>query len=103
VADQCGLVELIGTLLVRHGTPDQQKLLPDILAMRKKVAFCISEPEAGTDVSGVQWLLANMAKDVEAARRLVFSVAHKLDHDEDATKTCSIVKCFASDMAVQRT
>ncbi len=247
VADQCGLVELIGTLLVRHGTPDQQKLLPDILAMRKKVAYCITEPEAGTDVSGikttataegdgwllsggkiwihnapvadlgfvlartdkdagtrgmsifivdlhakgvsrgpkehkmgqkasqvgalnfadvklpksallgemgrgfhmmmsvldkgrvgiaalavgiaqagleaavdyaaqrkqfgktisefqgVQWLLADMAKDIEAARLLVFSAAHKLDHDEDATKACSIAKCFASDMAVQRT
>jgi alkylation response protein AidB-like acyl-CoA dehydrogenase len=247
VADQCGLVELIGTLLVRHGTPDQQKLLPDILAMRKKVAYCITEPEAGTDVSGikttataegdvwllnggkiwihnapvadlgfvlartdkdagtrgmsifivdlhakgvargpkehkmgqkasqvgalnftdvklpkgsllgdmgrgfhmmmsvldkgrvgiaalavgiaqagleaavdyaaqrkqfgktisefqgVQWLLADMAKDIEAARLLVFSAAHKLDHGEDATKACSMAKCFASDMAVQRT
>jgi alkylation response protein AidB-like acyl-CoA dehydrogenase len=247
VADQCGLVELIGTLLVRHGTPDQQKLLPDILAMRKKVAYCITEPEAGTDVSGikttatadgdgwllnggkiwihnapvadlgfvlartdkdagtrgmsifivdlhakgvargpkehkmgqkasqvgalnftdvklpkgsllgdmgrgfhmmmsvldkgrvgiaalavgiaqagleaavdyaaqrkqfgktisefqgVQWLLADMAKDIEAARLLVFSAAHRLDHGEDATKACSMAKCFASDMAVQRT
>jgi hypothetical protein len=37
VADQCGLVELIGTLLTKHGTPDQQKLLVDILAMKKKV------------------------------------------------------------------
>jgi alkylation response protein AidB-like acyl-CoA dehydrogenase len=247
VADQCGLVELIGTLLVRHGTADQQKLLPDILAMRRKVAYCITEPEAGTDVSGikttatpdgdgwvlnggkiwihnapvadlgfvlartdkdagtrgmsifivdldakgvsrgpkehkmgqkasqvgalaftdvrlqktallgdmgrgfhmmmsvldkgrvgiaalavgiaqagleaaldyagqrkqfgksisefqgVQWLLADMAKDIEAARLLVFSAAHKLDRGDDATKSCSIAKCFASDMAVQRT
>jgi alkylation response protein AidB-like acyl-CoA dehydrogenase len=247
VADQCGLVELIGTLLVRHGTAEQQKRLPDILAMRKKVAYCITEPEAGTDVSGikttatpdgdgwllnggkiwihnapvadigfvlartnkdagtrgmsifivdlhaegvsrgpkehkmgqkasqvgalnftdvklpknsllgdmgrgfhmmmsvldkgrvgiaalavgiaqagleaavdyaaqrkqfgksisefqgVQWLLADMAKDIEAARLLVLSAAHKLDQGGDATKACSIAKCFASDMAVQRT
>jgi alkylation response protein AidB-like acyl-CoA dehydrogenase len=247
VADQCGLVELIGTLLAKHGTPDQQKLLRDILAMKKKVAYCITEPEAGTDVSGikttatsdddgwllnggkiwihnapvadlgfvlartdkdagtrgmsifivdlhangvsrgpkehkmgqrasqvgaltftdvmlpksallgemgrgfhmmmsvldkgrvgiaalavgiaqagleaavdyaaqrkqfgkvisefqgVQWLLADMAKDIEAARLLVFSAAHKIDQGQDATKACSMAKCFASDIAVQRT
>jgi alkylation response protein AidB-like acyl-CoA dehydrogenase len=247
VADQCGLVELISTLLVRHGTPDQRSMLSDILSMRRKVAYCITEPEAGTDVSGirttatpdgdgwllnggkiwihnapvadvgfvlartdkdagnrgmsifivdlnskgvergpkehkmgqrasqvgaltfnnvmlggqsllgekgrgfhmmmsvldkgrvgiaalatgiaqagleaavdyaaqrkqfgkaisefqgVQWLLADMAKDIEAARLLVLSAAHKIDRGEDATKSCSIAKCFAGDMAVQRT
>jgi alkylation response protein AidB-like acyl-CoA dehydrogenase len=247
VADQCGLVELISTLLVRHGTERQQAMLPDILAMRAKVAYCITEPEAGTDVSGirttavrdgdgwrldggkiwihnapvadygfvlartdkeagnrgmsifivdlhsagvergpkehkmgqrasqvgalnftdvrlpgdallgtegrgfhmmmsvldkgrvgiaslavgigqagleaaldyagtrkqfgkaisdfqgVQWLLADMAKDIEAARLLVHSAASKIDSGADATKACSIAKCFAGDMAVQRT
>lgn len=247
VADQCGLVELISSLLVRHGTESQRKLLPEILAMKKKVAYCITEPEAGTDVSGirttatrdgdgwrlnggkiwihnapvadlgfvlastdkaagnrgmsifivdlnsggvergpkehkmgqrasqvgalnfsdvklgsdallgelgrgfhmmmsvldkgrvgiaslavgitqagleaavdyadtrkqfgktiaefqgVQWLLADIAKDVEAARLLVQSAAWKIDHGEDATKSCSIAKCFAGDMAVART
>jgi alkylation response protein AidB-like acyl-CoA dehydrogenase len=236
VADQCGLVELISTLLVRHGTESQQALLPEILGMRAKVAYCITEPEAGTDVSGirttaerdgngwrlnggkiwihnapvadygfvlartdkeagnrgmsifivdlhadgqrasqvgalnfsdvrlpvdallgtegrgfhmmmsvldkgrvgiaslavgiaqagleaaldyagtrkqfgkaisdfqgVQWLLADMAKDIEAARLLVHSAASKIDTGADATKACSIAKCFAGDMAVQRT
>lgn len=247
VADQCGLVELISTLLVRHGTASQQKMLPDVLSMRTKVAYCITEPEAGTDVSGirttatrdrdgwrlnggkiwihnapvadvgfvlartdkeagnrgmsifivdlhaagvergpkehkmgqrasqvgaltftdvalpadallgeagrgfhmmmsvldkgrvgiaalavgiaqagleaavdyagtrkqfgksiadfqgVQWLLADMAKDIEAARLLVHSAASKIDAGADATKACSIAKCFAGDMAVQRT
>ena len=247
VADQCGLVELICTLLVRHGTAEQKKLIADVLSMKKKVAYCITEPEAGTDVSGirttatpdgsgwtlnggkiwihnapvadlgfvlartdkdagnrgmsifivdlhakgvsrgpkehkmgqrasqvgaltftdvkldagsllgeqgrgfhmmmsvldkgrvgiaalatgitqagleaavdyatqrkqfgksisefqgVQWLLADMAKDIEAARLLVLSAASKIDRGEDATKSCSIAKCFAGDMAVQRT
>ena len=54
VADQCGLVELIGTLLSAHGTEMQRSLwLGDILAARKRVAYCITETEAGTDVSGV--------------------------------------------------
>ncbi|MGF6175075.1 acyl-CoA dehydrogenase family protein [Ensifer sp. 4252] len=247
VADQCGLIELISTLLVRHGTPNQQRMLPAVLSMRTKVAYCITEPEAGTDVSGirttatrdgdgwrlsggkiwihnapvadvgfvlartdkeagnrgmsifivdlhaagvergpkehkmgqrasqvgaltftdvrlpadallgepgrgfhmmmsvldkgrvgiaalavgiaqagleaavdyagtrkqfgksiadfqgVQWLLADMAKDIEAARLLVHSAASKIDAGADATKACSIAKCFAGDMAVQRT
>lgn len=247
VADQCGLVELISTLLVKHGTEVQRQLLPDILAMKTKVAYCITEPEAGTDVSGikttatrdgdgwvlnggkiwihnapvadlgfvlartdkeagnrgmsifivdlhakgvergpkehkmgqrasqvgaltftdvklgsdallgemgrgfhmmmsvldkgrvgiaslavgiaqagleaavdyastrkqfgkqiaefqgVQWLLADMAKDIEAARLLVHSAANKIDLGQDATKACSMAKCFAGDIAVART
>jgi len=247
IADQCGLVELISTLLVRHGTDEQKKLLPDILSMKRKVAYCITEPEAGTDVSGirttverdgdgwilnggkiwihnapvadlgfvlartdkeagnrgmsifivdlhakgvergpkehkmgqrasqvgaldfsdvrlgpdallgemnrgfhmrmsvldkgrvgiaalavgiaqagleaavdyagtrkqfgkhisefqgVQWLLADMAKDIEAARLLVHSAAVKIDNGQDATRSCSMAKCFAGDVAVART
>lgn len=247
VADQCGLVELISTLLVRHGTDAQrEKMLADAMTAKIKVAYCITEPDAGTDVSGlrttaepdgdgwvlnggkvwihnapvaevgfvlartdkhaghrgmsifivdlnadgvergpkehkmgqrasqvgaltfddvrlppdallgvegrgfhmmmsvldkgrvgiaslavgigqagleaaveyakerkqfgkpiadfqgVQWLLADMAKDIEAARLLVRSAASKIDAGEDATKACSMAKCFASDMAVAR-
>ncbi|RBM08325.1 acyl-CoA dehydrogenase family protein [Novacetimonas cocois] len=247
VADQCGLVELISTLLVRHGTAVQQKMLPEVISMQRKVAYCITEAEAGTDVSGirttavkdgdgwvlnggklwihnapvadtgfvlartdreagnrgmsifivdlhargiergpkehkmgqrasqvggltfsdvrlgpdallgeagrgfhmmmsvldkgrvgiaalavgiaqagleaavdyagtrkqfgkqisefqgVQWLLADMAKDIEAARLLVHSAAVKIDRGHDATRSCSMAKCFAGDMAVART
>ncbi len=248
VADQCGLVELIGTLLTRHGTVAQcERWLPDILAAKTLVAYCITESEAGSDVQGirtearrngtgwklngskiwihnapvadigfvlartdrdaghrgmsifvvdlhaagvergkkerkmgqraspvgalffddvslpedallgeegrgfhmmmsaldkgrvgiaalavgiaqagleaavdyagrrvqfgqainefqgVQWLLADMAKDIEAARLLAHSAATKIDAGEDATMACSMAKCFASDMAVART
>lgn len=55
VADQCGLVELIGTLLSVHGTKTQREMyLSDVLAVRKRVSYCITEAEAGTDVSGVK-------------------------------------------------
>ena len=247
VADQCGLIELITTLLVRHGTLEQKtQLLSDIMSAKKLVAYCITEPEAGTDVSGirtkatkcddgwvlnggkiwihnapvadlgfvlartdpeaghrgmsifivdlhakgvsrgakehkmgqrasqvgalnfdnvilpeaallgevgrgfhmmmsvldkgrvgiaalavgiaqaglevaidyakerrqfnqaisefqgVQWLLADMAKDVQAARLLTKSAAEKIDRGEDATIDCSMAKCFAGDIAVKR-
>ncbi|WP_299627937.1 acyl-CoA dehydrogenase family protein [uncultured Tateyamaria sp.] len=247
VADQCGLVELISTLLVRHGSDAQRhSYLADVMQAKTLVAYCITEPEAGTDVSGirteavrdgdgwvlnggkiwihnapvadvgfvlartdraagnrgmsifivdlhapgiergpkehkmgqrasqvgalnfkdvrlpadallgeegrgfhmmmsvldkgrvgiaalavgigqagleaaleyaqqrkqfskqiaefqgVQWLLADMAKDIEAARLLVHSAAGKIDRSENATKACSMAKCFAGDMAVAR-
>lgn len=54
VADQCGLVELIGTLLTRYGTPEQLKRLPDILAGNTRVAYCLTEAEAGSDLSNVR-------------------------------------------------
>ena len=55
VADQCGVVELIGTLLTRYGTPEQQQRhLPDILAARVRIAYCLTEAEAGSDLSNVK-------------------------------------------------
>ncbi|MCA9542717.1 MAG: acyl-CoA dehydrogenase, partial [Myxococcales bacterium] len=59
--------------------------------------------KAIAEFQGVQWLLADMAKDIEAARLLVLSAASKIDAGEDATKACSMAKCFAGDMAVART
>ena len=248
VADQCGLIELISTLLVRHGTEAQrEKWLADVIAAKTLVAYCITEPDAGTDVSGlrseavrdgdgwvlngskiwihnapvadlafvlartdraagrrgmsifavdlhaagvergpkehkmgqrasqvgaltftdvrlpaeallgiegrgfhmmmsvldkgrvgiaalavgigqagleaaldyaqqrkqfqkpiaefqgVQWMLADMAKDIEAARLLVHSAAVKIDAGANATKACSMAKCFAGDAAVKCT
>ena len=55
VADQCGLVELVSTLLVRHATPAQrERWLTGVMAARTRVAYCITESEAGTDVSGIR-------------------------------------------------
>ena len=55
IADQCGLVELAGTLLVAHATPEQQRrYLGSLLRAEKRAAYCITEAEAGTDVSGIK-------------------------------------------------
>lgn len=55
IADQCGLVELIGTLLAVHGTEQQRaRYLGKVLAAKERVAYCITEAEAGTDVSGIK-------------------------------------------------
>lgn len=55
IADQCGLVELIGTLLSVHGTQVQrERYLGDVLAAKTRAAYCITEAEAGSDVSGIK-------------------------------------------------
>lgn len=55
VADQCGLLELLGTLLSEHGTKAQiaRYLTPALIAKRRP-AYCITEAEAGSDVSGIK-------------------------------------------------
>lgn len=55
VADQCGLIELVSTLLVQHGTEKQhEKYLQPILQAKKRPAYCITEAGAGSDVSGLK-------------------------------------------------
>ena len=55
VADQCGLVELLGTLLAQHGTPAQQdRFLRPLLRAERRCAYAITEAEAGSDVGGVR-------------------------------------------------
>lgn len=54
VADQCGLVELLATLLSQHGTPQQkQRYLAPTLQAQKRGAYAITEAGAGSDVSGI--------------------------------------------------
>jgi len=55
VADQCGLVELVGTLLAEHGTPTQQaRYLEPLLQAKRRCAYAITEAEAGSDVSSIR-------------------------------------------------
>ncbi len=55
IADQCGLVELVATLLERFGTADQkERYLRPLLRAHRKCAFAITESEAGSDVAGIR-------------------------------------------------
>jgi acyl-CoA dehydrogenase len=51
----------------------------------------------------VAFLLADMAKDVEASRLLVHKAAYLYDQGERNTKVASMAKCFATDTAVRVT
>ncbi len=52
---------------------------------------------------GIQFMLADMAMKIEAARLLVYEAAYKLDEGQNAGMSASIAKCFATDMAMEVT
>lgn len=53
---------------------------------------------------GIQWMLADMAVQVEAARALVYSVARMIDRgDTKVGKESAMAKLFASDVAMRVT
>lgn len=68
VADQCGLVELVGSLLAGFGGAEQkERYLPGLLAGTKRCAYALTEPQAGSDLGalatharrdGGDWLLS---------------------------------------------
>jgi len=65
--------------------------------MRRQFGQPIAEFQA------IQIILADMAKDLHAARHLTYAAAEKLERDGRAALEVSIAKCFASDAAVART
>ncbi|NLU71417.1 acyl-CoA dehydrogenase [Streptomyces sp. HNM0575] len=55
VADQCGLVELVASLLVGFGTPEQKdRYLPGLISGRTRCSYALTEPDAGSDLGGVK-------------------------------------------------
>jgi len=51
----------------------------------------------------IQFMLADMAMNIEAARALVWEACNKLDNGENASKEGAMAKCFASDVAMKTT
>ncbi|MFY9614354.1 MAG: acyl-CoA dehydrogenase family protein [Candidatus Dormiibacterota bacterium] len=56
------------------------------------------------DFQGIQWMLADMATQVEAARNLVYQASAMIDDgDPQVTKFAAMAKMFASDTAMRVT
>lgn len=55
VADQVGLVELLGTLLSEHGTDAQRaEFLAPLLRYERSCAYALTEAEAGSDLASLR-------------------------------------------------
>jgi hypothetical protein len=76
-----------------------QRALEDSIAHAKaRVQF----GKAIAEFQAVQWMVADLAKDTQAARLMVHHAARVLDAGGHATLAASMAKCFASDAAVAR-
>jgi alkylation response protein AidB-like acyl-CoA dehydrogenase len=55
VADQCGVVELVASLLSSYGTPEQlERWMPGLLSGRQRCSDALTEANAGSDLGGVK-------------------------------------------------
>ena len=73
-------------------------------ARRERVAYAKERKAFGFPIAGfqaVQFMLADMAKDVEAARLLTHQSAWMIDQGLRASKNSSFAKCFATDAAMR--
>ena len=76
-------------------------------ALEEAVQYSRERRQFGKSISsfqGVQFMLANMATQVEAARALVYSAARHIDSGaKNVSKISAMCKLFASDVAMQVT
>jgi len=75
-------------------------------ALDESIAYARERKAFGAPIGGfqaVQFMLADMAKEIEAARLLTQQSAWMVDHGRRASKHSSIAKCFATDAAMRIT
>ncbi|MDH4100771.1 MAG: acyl-CoA dehydrogenase [Nitrospirota bacterium] len=73
-------------------------------ALDASIAYAKSREQFGRPIAefeGVQWMLADMATEIDAARHLVYRAAQLKDMGKRFTKEASIAKLFSSEMAVR--
>ncbi len=74
-------------------------------ALELAVKYAKERQQFGKSIStfqGIQWMLADMATEVEAARALVYSTARMVDAGiKDVAKESAMAKLYASDVAMK--
>jgi len=73
-------------------------------ALDESVAYAKERKAFGFPIAGfqaVQFMLADMAKSLEAARLLTLQSAWLIDQGKNASKYSSFAKCFSTDMAME--
>ncbi len=71
-------------------------------ALDEALKYAKQRKQFGQEIAkfqGLQWMLSDMAMDVEAARLLVLNAAAIKDRGENCTMAASMAKCYASEMA----
>ena len=72
-------------------------------AYERAVKFCQERVQFGkpiADFQGIQWTLAEMATQIQAARLLVYDAAFKADRGKVIAKEAAMAKKFANEMSI---
>ncbi|MCD6468091.1 MAG: acyl-CoA dehydrogenase [Thermoplasmata archaeon] len=75
-------------------------------ALEESIEYSKQRQQFGRPISkfqAVQWMIVDMATEIEAARLLVHRAAFLEDHDIPFTKEAAMAKLFASEMAMRAT
>ena len=75
-------------------------------AMEHSIAYSLERKQFGQPIAqfqAIQFMLANMAIEIESARLLTLKAAWLLDQKVRCTKESSFAKCFAADVAMRAT
>jgi acyl-CoA dehydrogenase len=75
-------------------------------ALEESIAYAGERKAFGQaigDFQAIQFMLADMAKDIEASRLLTHQSAWLLDQGRSASKQSSMAKCFSTDAAMKAT
>jgi len=76
-------------------------------ALELAVKYAKERQQFGKSISsfqGIQWMLADMATEIEAARALIYSCARAIDAGcKDVSKESAMAKMYASDVAMKVT
>jgi len=75
-------------------------------ALEHAVKYAKERTQFGAPIAsfqGIQFMLADMAKDLEASRLLTYQAAWMIDAGKRASKESSFAKCFATDAAMKIT
>lgn len=75
-------------------------------ALEESLAYAAERKAFGQPIGefqAIQFMLADIAKDIEAGRLLTYQSAWMLDQGRSASKQSSMAKCFATDSAMRAT
>ena len=75
-------------------------------ALDEAVEYAKSRVQFGKPIAtfqAIQWMIADMETDIQAARLLVYNAAYAKDHGDRFSKEAAMAKLFASDVAVRAT
>ncbi|UCE74319.1 MAG: acyl-CoA dehydrogenase [Methanomassiliicoccales archaeon] len=75
-------------------------------ALEESVKYAKEREQFGKPIAkfqAIQWMIANMAAEIEAARMLVYHAAYSKDRGVNFTKEAAMAKCYASEVAMRAT